>query len=113
MNYYFAAEFESLIAPHHHSIHALAMSKRKADFFGQSDSISGVKKAKHAQHEKSAKPALMDDSGSEDETDGGAELSQSGFKVNEEYAKRFEHNKKRQEKQRCQFIASAVNKMRN
>jgi len=26
-----------------------------------------------------------------------------GFKINEEYAKRFEHNKKREELQRCQF----------
>lgn len=43
---------------------------------------------------KTAKKTLFDDS--EDESDGGAHI-----KVNEEYAKRFEHNKKREERQRC------------
>ena len=42
---------------------------------------------------KAAKKTLFDDS--EDESDGGAQI-----KVNEEYAKRFEHNKKREERQR-------------
>ena len=41
-----------------------------------------------------------DDSDSDDE--GGASLN-PGFKVNEEYARRFEHNKKREEKHRCKL----------
>ena len=39
-------------------------------------------------------PKLFDES--EDESDGGVEL-----KVNDEYARRFEHNKKREERHRC------------
>lgn len=44
---------------------------------------------------KATKKTLFDDS--EDESDGGAQI-----KVNEEYAKRFEHNKKREERQRLE-----------
>jgi hypothetical protein len=74
------------------------MPKRKADILNKAP--SGAKKAKHDDTPKTAKPALLNDS-SEDESDGGgAEL---GFKVNEEYAKRFEHNKKRAELHRCKF----------
>lgn len=43
---------------------------------------------------------ILDDSGSDDE-DGGAALAAPQLKVNEEYARRFEHNKKREERQRC------------
>jgi hypothetical protein len=41
---------------------------------------------------------MLADSDSDSE-DGGAALD-SGFKVNEEYARRFEHNKKREERHR-------------
>lgn len=44
------------------------------------------------------KKSLFDDASSDLE-DGGAKLQ-----VNEEYAKRFEHNKKREERQRRMFI---------
>lgn len=51
--------------------------------------------------ERPAKKARLldntDDEGS-DEEDGGISL-----KVNEEFARRFEHNKKREEKQRCMY----------
>ncbi|KAM0271663.1 hypothetical protein ACHAQH_008998 [Verticillium albo-atrum] len=54
---------------------------------------------------KDAKPAkkinLLDDSGSDDE-DGGASLAAPQLKVNEEYARKFEHNKKREERQRLE-----------
>lgn len=42
---------------------------------------------------------LLDGDGS-DEEDGAASL-----RVNEEYASRFEHNKKREEKQRCMLLS--------
>lgn len=41
------------------------------------------------------KETLFDDS--DDESDGGVQLT-----VNDEYARRFEHNKKREEQHRCQ-----------
>ncbi|KAL0930877.1 Protein KRI1-like protein [Colletotrichum truncatum] len=44
---------------------------------------------------------LLDDSDSDDE-DGGADIAMPQLKVNEEYAKRFEHNKKREEIQRLE-----------
>lgn len=50
----------------------------------------------------SNKRKLIDDSDS-DSDDGGAAIGSAGFKVNEEYARRFEHNKKREEKQRRTF----------
>jgi protein KRI1 len=43
------------------------------------------------------KKVLFDDS--DDDSDGGVDI-----KINDEYAKRFEHNKKRAELHRCQFI---------
>ncbi|TFB00859.1 Protein kri1 [Trichoderma ghanense] len=49
----------------------------------------------------SNKRKLLDDSDS-DSDDAGAVIGSSGFKVNEEYARRFEYNKKREEKQRLE-----------
>lgn len=51
---------------------------------------------------KPNKRNLLDDSDS-DSDDAGATIGGSGFKVNEEYARRFEHNKKREEKHRRTF----------
>lgn len=44
-----------------------------------------------------------DNDNSDDSVGGGAKVYQSGdgFKVNEEYARRFEHNKKREDLHRC------------
>lgn len=58
------------------------------------------------------KQSLFDDAGSssdEDSEDGGAQLADesSSFKINEEYARRFEHNKKREERQRCKTALSS------
>lgn len=55
---------------------------------------------------KSGKRKLLDDSDSDSDSDdaGGAPLGgDSGFKVNEEFAQRFEHNKKREERQKRKF----------
>ena len=51
---------------------------------------------------------LSEDEGSDDDSDdsadGGAKIDPNGdgFKINEEYARRFEHNKKREELHKCQ-----------
>jgi protein KRI1 len=84
------------------------MSKRKADELGNRTSVIDHKKLKQdlSQKPETAKKAnlLVDsdsDTSSEDESDGGAPLEKQGLKINEEYAKRFEHNKKREELHRC------------
>lgn len=51
---------------------------------------------------KQARRNLLDDSDSESDN-GGAPVAASGFKVNEEFARRFEHNKKREERQRRMY----------
>lgn len=53
---------------------------------------------------KTSKRNLLDDSDS-DSDDGGVQLDKGGFKVNEEYARRFEHNKKREEQHRCKLAS--------
>jgi protein KRI1 len=85
------------------------MSKRKIDTLGGISSSNDSKKAKRnfsRSIEPKKAPNLLVDSDSEssskDESDfGGAPLEEESFKVNEEYAKRFEHNKKREELHRC------------
>ena len=39
---------------------------------------------------------------------GSAESGNTGFTVNEQFARRFEHNKKREELHRCMFPCSAL-----
>ncbi|KAI0481243.1 KRI1-like family C-terminal-domain-containing protein [Xylariaceae sp. FL0804] len=56
--------------------------------------------------EAKRRPALFDDSG--DESDGGADL-----KINDQYAKRFEHNKKREELQRLEEKYKSKNTNKN
>ncbi|KAE9379148.1 Krr1-domain-containing protein [Stipitochalara longipes BDJ] len=77
------------------------MAKRKADNLAQAPPANGSKKAKHNTTTENIKPSLLDDSdsasSSDDDSVGGAKLEQPDFKINEEYAKRFEHNKKREE----------------
>ncbi|EPE36735.1 hypothetical protein GLAREA_08898 [Glarea lozoyensis ATCC 20868] len=72
------------------------MSKRKAESLATLD--SGVKKPKH-ESKSFGKQNLLDDSdgSSEDESVGGAPVEDAGFKINQEFANRFEHNKKREE----------------
>ncbi len=82
----------------------ITMAKRKADVLTQAPSMDGSKKVKKDAPQL-AKPSLLDDSDSldtSDESDGGAKLGELGFSINQDYAKRFEHNSKRAELQRCQ-----------
>ncbi|KAI5308508.1 hypothetical protein KEM55_005527, partial [Ascosphaera atra] len=63
-----------------------------------------VKFFKMAPPEKKQKK-LFDDESSDEDNGGGVALNanegDAGFKINEEYAKRFEYNKKREELARC------------
>ncbi len=72
----------------------------------QALSNNDSKKAKRGEGVSLKKAALLDDSdtasSSEDESDGGAQLEQPGFKINEAFARRFEHNKRREELQKCE-----------
>jgi len=83
------------------------MAKRKAEILSQALPANGSKKVKHNTPTEYPKPSLLDDSdsasSSDDDSVGGAKLEQSDFKINEEYAKRFEHNKKREELRKCSF----------
>ncbi|KAF4471658.1 hypothetical protein FALBO_1437 [Fusarium albosuccineum] len=56
---------------------------------------------KATEDSQGARRNLLDESDSESD-DGGAALAAPGFKVNEEFARRFEHNKKREERQRLE-----------
>lgn len=88
------------------------MSKRKIDVLGGISLSKDSKKAKYdlsnSTDIKRTHNLLIDsdsESGSEDESElGGALLEKKGFKINEEYAKRFEHNKKREELHRCRSL---------
>lgn len=83
------------------------MAKRKADALAQAQPGKGNKKVKHEATSSVAKRSLLDDSdsgSSEDESVGGVQLEQPELKINKEFASRFEHNKKREELQQCQFI---------
>lgn len=89
-----------------------AMPKRKAETLSQLPDGNGSKKAKHEETSKLNRPNLLDDSdssSSDDESGGGASLEEAGFKINEEYAKRFEHNKKREELHRCKLVSQISN----
>jgi protein KRI1 len=85
------------------------MSKRKANELSSIASATDSKKFKQDPGEQAkltntSNPLVDSDSesGSEDESEGGgALLEEHGFKINEDYAKRFEHNKKREELHRC------------
>ncbi|KAG5925351.1 hypothetical protein E4U42_004386 [Claviceps africana] len=73
----------------------------------------GAAKAVAFNPEKS-KRNLMDDSDSDSDSDeGGAQLDNSGFKVNEEYARRFEYNKKREERQKLEEKYNTDGRARN
>jgi len=73
------------------------MSKRKAETLNYLPATNGHKKAKV---ENTAN--FLGDSESDNE-DGGAKIEESGFQINQDFAKRFEYNKKREEKQKCMF----------
>lgn len=86
------------------------MPKRKADTLSQSQFVSEIKKTKHNDAPAPLKSTTLydSDSASSDESGGGAKLDEPEFKINEEYAKRFEHNKKRAELHRRQSIITVL-----
>ena len=67
----------------------------------------GGEKAKRSKDEVIATPfnhdLLESDSEDGEGSDTRAVSAGQNFNINEEYAKRFEHNKKREELQRCKF----------
>ncbi|KAG4437042.1 hypothetical protein IFR05_007478 [Cadophora sp. M221] len=87
------------------------MAKRKADSLGsqvQTPGLTGSKKLRAGvpavEMKKSNLLDDIDDSGSASDSgsDGGVKVEQLEFKINQDYAKRFEHNKKREELQRLE-----------
>ncbi|KAJ6444731.1 Solute carrier family 35 member E3 [Purpureocillium lavendulum] len=78
------------------TLHLPSTSSRTAQMAPGATAAAMAKKSGAADAKRS-KRTLLEDSDS-DSDDGGANLETSGFKVNEEYAKRFEHNKKREER---------------
>ncbi|KAK2629025.1 hypothetical protein QTJ16_002128 [Diplocarpon rosae] len=80
------------------------MAKRKADNLSSVPALGVSKKLKINSTPVEKKSNLMEDSSS-DESDGGGvkvEVKESSFNINQDYAKRFEHNKKREELQRLE-----------
>jgi protein KRI1 len=77
-------------------------------FFLAVDIVMSTRAAPKPGREPASKKLLFDDSASssseDDQDDGGATLAPSagGLKINQEYARRFEHNKKREELHRLQ-----------
>lgn len=97
---YFLKKFLEQPARHLARPFFFIMAKRKAEGLSDSLSVNGSKKVKHNDLSKAKKPSLLEDSDSSDSESGGAELNPE-FNINEEYARRFEHNKKREELHRC------------
>lgn len=66
------------------------------------DTITTERDTQPTKMAKKAKKNLFDEADSDSESiqDGNAEKQVSELKINEEYARRFEHNKKREERQR-------------
>jgi len=79
------------------------MAKRKAESLTQGRSENSAKKIKQEEGPKKANLLDDSDSASSDESMGGVKLEEPGFKINKEYAKRFEHNSKREELERRQL----------
>lgn len=82
------------------------MAKRKADIAIHSKDSKKVKQAPGIQAVARSNLLVDSDSESDSET-GGAELVPE-FKVNKEYAARFEHNKKREELVRRRCLLSMI-----
>lgn len=90
------------------------MAKRKAESLssqGQTTGPTGSKKLRASVPAVDRKKSnLLDDSDSDSGStsdscsDGGVKVEQLEFKINQDYAKRFEHNKKREELQRRRCI---------
>jgi protein KRI1 len=88
------------------------MPKRKAESLTASE--SEVKRSKHESSLSFGKQNLLDssdESSSEDDSVGGAPVEEPGFKINQEFATRFEHNKKREElsKRQLSLLSRPIN----
>jgi protein KRI1 len=79
------------------------MAKRKVDSVEPTHPI-GIKKVKQSKPIRAMNSNLLDDESSNEDESPGVQLDQPDFKINEEYAKRFEFNKKREEKHKCEFL---------
>ncbi|RKF57726.1 Protein kri1 [Erysiphe neolycopersici] len=77
------------------------MSKRKATMASHNSPYDSKRLKKYTTCE-SARPRLLDESSSEDESDGGVKLLESSLTVNENFAKKYEYNKKREERQKLE-----------
>merc|ERR1712093_915915 len=73
------------------------MAKRKAEGSSQASGSTGSKKLKASTNVADQTSNLWDDSDSGSDSDGGVKVESLEFKINQDYAKRFEHNKKREE----------------
>lgn len=88
------------------------MAKRHREDARELVSSGSSKKTKHSVLKdasielKPTRKNLMDDTedsgGDDSDEGGGAKLAETGFTINEEYAKRFEHNKRREERLRLE-----------
>lgn len=76
------------------------------------DSASRLAVAKMEPPAKKPRKLLDDDSSSDSGDESGGvpitDQSEPGFKINEEYARRFEHNKKREELQKRMYSLLAI-----
>lgn len=88
---------------HHKQPPTQIMAKRKAETLSETPT-SGSKKIKQDVFLANKSNLLDDSASSGDDSDGGAQLEEPAFKINTEFAKRFEHNKKREELQRRKSI---------
>jgi protein KRI1 len=94
------------------------MAKRKADSQASATGSNGTAVTKKIKHDaatpkqaEARKNLLVESDSSGDDSDSGGAPLDAGFKVNEEYAKRFEYNKKREELARRMFILSSFGKL--
>merc|ERR1712093_292136 len=78
------------------------MAKRKAEGSSQASGSTGSKKLKASTNVADQTSNLWDDSDSGSDSDGGVKVESLEFKINQDYAKRFEHNKKREELHRLE-----------
>ncbi|KAI1001333.1 hypothetical protein K3495_g6866 [Podosphaera aphanis] len=76
------------------------MAKRKANNSNQIESIN--KKSRIETSKNQTKIIPLDQSNSEDDSEGGVSLQGLGFKINKDFAKKFEHNRKREELQKLE-----------
>ncbi|KAH7418198.1 KRI1-like family C-terminal-domain-containing protein [Cadophora sp. MPI-SDFR-AT-0126] len=78
------------------------MAKRKAETMSQAPGLVGNKKFRANASVVDQKSNLLDNSDSGSDSDGGAKVEELELRINQDYARRFEHNKKREELHRLE-----------